>query len=33
MYMDMRQVRDEIHVSDQAVREDDTNTLKMKKMC
>lgn len=33
MYVDMSQVTDEIHASDQPGREDDTNTLKMKKMC
>lgn len=33
MYVDMSQFRDEIHVSDQPGREDDTSTLKMKKMC
>lgn len=33
MYVDMSQVRDEIHVSDQPGREDDTSTRKMKKMC
>lgn len=33
MCVDMSQVRDEIHVSDQPGREDDTNTLKMEKMC